>query len=584
MKNDKIRSIFKCMTFFSYLFFIVFVLTAPRLDKAQPDPYFQLKIMPIVYWLGVITSITSLLISIFFEGVPHSSSFGISVLMLLMAYTNCIPRTMYKNPIYTDAMAFNYQVFYVLKESHVAPGSEGEAVPGITLFSSMLSLIMGIDDILVSKIIQYSIPFITLLFLYLTAQLFTGKKGALLCGLIFIGFNWLGFVFNKQSFSLVLQSLTSYCLAKSFLATPRRSMYATTLLCFVALVVSHPASSFMTMINIFAPFILSSSLLSVLKLNETYLRTLGLRDANRKPFLSTTLIFSLIWIDWNIHQGYPYLYDALTTTINILSEFYGSPVIASEVQGIASGYTPAYRSITTTRLYGMSILSVTIGLALAFFYMFNKKFDLKSIFLSSWFLSTLPLYLYVLYASRWLEKPYLYALFPFSILLSWFIMDFYPRRPFTKIVTKLTKSLLVSYCLLLVLLLPVTMYAHISFVYPSTPSLRLMDYITKHVHGTISIFGGHIDVDYFVSVNEPSELYIKRIYTRTEKFDVYWNLSSYDGVAVTFRAYAKDAFVETLTPSTIFIPSLEEKMLMKPELGFARIYVIDSWDILYLKQ
>ena len=556
------------------------LLTLPRIDKAQPDPYFHVKITPIIYWIGFSLAIFVTL-GIVFSKKERSGRYGLGLfsVMLLSVYVYDIPKLFYVNRIYTDTYIFVGELLHTLRYGYLGSGHAQET-PGLALFSSQFSLITGIDYIIVAEILQLIIPLLTIFFIYMIGKLFTNKRVALLACLTFISINWIGFNFNRQSLALVLQMFTYYGVFKafSFKSRLRLSWGAMILLSYATLVIFHPLSSLLVPLTT----------LSLIAL--TYLSSLARHfwhtTANNESISRRTLIirasqlslaFLAIWFSWNI-----YVYknwDSLVATIlKTIQEFTGQPNPVEPAKSFVSGYSNTYLPIVYLRMLEFAYEAI-IGTLLAFIAVVRMKPRRKSIILLSWFVSCMFISPSGLYTGHFFDRTFLHAFPVFSIFFAWFIIPKIPksRQPKSnrKAWLKAIKGFFLGTMIIFMLMLPITIYCNTPFMYPPTSYLKEMDYTTRYGNGYIAVFEASSGIGYFKLLNNASNIIVDFEYNIT-------TATEYGTVVTTFRSYTKDAFIIQQPSLTQSITDLENKFTKNPI--FARVYDADSWHRIYVKQ
>ena len=561
------------------------LLTLPRIDTAQPDPYFHVKATPIAYWIGF--SLSLIIVSIFSilllrQNINRSYKFlGILSLLLLAVFIYVIPRLMYVNKIYTDTYLFVGEVLHVLRYGHVGFGYIES--PALSLFVAQFSLITGVSYITVAEFLPLILPFIFLLYLYVTTRLLVGKHAFLLACLTFVALNWLMFVFNRQNFALIIQLFTWYCALKVLLIkeTPS-SRYAVLALSYFALVISHPASPFMLTINTFG-IIVIIWLASFIRKSRSHVLDEDYRYRRRlliKAF-PMAVIFLVVWLSWQTYIGGS-MFVAFRNLFNAFNEFLGTPNPLTQVGRIVSSYTSEYYPIVTLRLFDVLFVTIT-GIALSLLLLLRVP-KLKNIILSAWFISTISTIVYVLYARAWIDRPFIYALPAFSLLLVLFLT--LPNRThhmLARTIVKTTKVTLFAAIISFAAILPLLMYSHTPFVFPPTSYLKELDFITKYGNGSVVIFGSSSEFGYYVLLNNASVTPVGE----SQFFDpdlgfLMSKAYDYEAIGTNFRVYTKEGFVITQPSMTQTILEMENHLLTNP--GFARVYDADSWHKMYCRQ
>ena len=568
--------------------FILFVtlFTLPRIDKAQPDPYFHVKATPIAYWIGF--SLSLMAVSIFSilllrQNIGKSYKFlGIFSLLLLAVFVYMIPRLMYVNKIYTDTYLFVGEVLHVLRYGHVGFGWSVES-PALSVLVAQFSLITGVSYVTVANFLPQVLPFIFLLYLYMVATILVEKHASLLACLIFVALYWFGFAFNRQSFALILQLLTWYCVLKVFLIKKNSlSRYVVLGLSYFALVISHPASPFVLTINIFG-IIVFVLLTSFIRRRRS--RGLSNDYGNRRKLLikafPMAMLFLVVWLSWQTYVSGSF-FVAYRNLFHALTEFLSTPNPSTQVSNIVSSYTSRYYPIVNLRLFEALFVTAT-GIFLSFFLLLRVS-KLKNIILSSWFISTVSLNVYVLYAHSWIYRPIIYSLPAFSLLLTLF--STLPNKTYyklTRAVMKITKVTLLGAILSFAIVLPLVMYSHTPFVFPPTSYLKELNFITTKGNGSVVIFGSGAEFGYYVLLNNASVTPVGQSQFFDPDLGFLINKAyDYKAIGTSFRVYTKEGFVSTqpsLMQSTL---EMENHMLTNP--GFARVYDADSWHKMYCRQ
>jgi len=553
------------------------LLTLPRIDTAQPDPYFHVKITPVIYWIGFCLAIFVTL-GIVFSKREASGHYGLGLfpVMLLSVYVYVIPHLFYINPIYTDTYIFVGELLYTLRYGHIGWGHSYET-PGLALFSSQFSLITGIDHIIVAEILQLVIPLIMIFLVYVVAQLFVSKRIALLACLFSISINWMGFVFNRQSFGLLLFMLVCYLMFK-ILASKAKILPWNLLLIlsFSALVFSHPISSLLVIITAFLVAVFAYLVPVIRRFWRVQEDSFEWRRLMIRA-ISQTAVFSIIWLLWNTYVGVNIDY-AIRTFDETFRGILGLAHI-EQPGALTPNYTSTYLPIIGLRMLEM-IFVATIGTILAILVLVKVHAHPKNIILSSWFIGCMSLSVFGFYGN-WLQllyRPFLHAYPAFSTLLAWFIVSrnsIHIEIGFrTKLVFRIAKGLSVGIMLFFLLIIPLTMYSHAPFMYPPRVYYRETIHVVQHGNGTIAVFEIGSEYGYYQLLTNAS-------YTSAVPYMPSSN-REYRTIMTGYRGYIKDAFF-VYTPSlTHIMETFEIKFAEHP--SFAKVYDADSWHKVYVNQ
>ena len=553
------------------------LLTLPRIDKAQPDPYFHVKITPVIYWIGF-SLVVFVTLGTIFSKKEGSGRYGLGLfsVMLLSIYVYDIPKLFYINPIYTDTYIFVGELLHTLRYGHVGWGHSYET-PGLALFLSQFSLITGIDHIIVAEVLPLIIPLITVFFIYMIAKLFVDKRTALLACLFSISINWMGFVFNRQSFGLLLFMLVCYLMFK-ILASKAKILPWNLLLIlsFSALVVSHPISSLLVIITAFLIAVFAYLVPVIRRFWRVQEDAFEWRRLMIRA-ISQTAVFSIIWLLWNTYVGVNIDY-AIRTFDETFRGILGLAHI-EQPGTLTPNYTSTYLPIIGLRMLEM-IFVATIGTILAILVLFKVHAHPKNIILSSWFIGCMSLSVFGFYGN-WLQllyRPFLHAYTAFSTLLAWFIVSrnsIHVEIGFrTKLVFRIAKDLFVGIMLFFLLIIPLTMYSHAPFMYPPRVYYREIIHVVQYGNGTVAVFEIGSEYGYYQLLTNAS-------YTSLVTY-MPSSHSEYKTIITDYRGYIKDAFF-------VYAPSLTQTM-QNFEIGFldfptfAKVYDADSWQRVYVNQ
>jgi len=583
MKQDNITVIIALLSV-SILFATLFTL--PRIDMAQPDPYFHIKVTPTVYWIGFSLSLM-ILIACSVLSLRHriSKSFtilGFLALLSLAVYIYVIPRLMYVNMIYTDTYLFVGESLSVLRSGHTGFGYSTET-PALSCLIAQFSLVTGINYIVIAQFLPLVLPFLFLLYFYMVGQLLVGKSGFLLACLAFIALMWYWFMFNRQSLALVIELFVWYCILKVLLAKKTNlSQILVFAFSYVALVLSHPASSFLPILNTFSiiVFILAIGFIQRRRSREFTQDYIDNRKLLLKAFPIAVFSFS-VWLAWQIYVGG----TAFMAFRNLFTTFYElveNPSPFTHVAGIIYNYTPQYLSIVRFRLFEALFVAIA-GILISFVLVFIRAKP-KNIILSAWVSSIVCTNILVLYLAGWIDRPYIYSLPAFSLILVAFLElpGFGMRHKLARATMKTCKIALFTTIILSASVLPVVMYAHTPFSFPPTSYLNELDFITKKGNSSVIIFGSGAEFNYYLFLNNGSIRHIDetQIYDPDYKTQMSKVMAS-EAIATSFRLYTKEAFSTQLF-TTQTVQEIENSLLKNPSFG--KIYDADSWQKAYFRQ
>ncbi len=548
----------------------------PHAYNAQPSPYLHLEITPIAYWIGFCVTISGILAIIVSKDEKKVSySFGLLLVMLLAVYVYDIPKLFYENPIYTDTYIFVGEMLFTLRYGHFGYGHALET-PGLAAFSSQFSMITSVNYVVIAEAILFIIPLASIFAVYLIAKMFANKRVALLACLFFMAMNWWGFVFNRQSFALMLSLYVSYFTFASLLRRDSSApWYVLAMLSFFVLVVLHPVSSLLLIITILATavftWLLSSIRRPLLKGKNPFARNLSIKA------ISMAVVFLIMWLSWNMYTGTTLNYAA-STMDEAIGWFFGGLNPLQRAGTLVSGYASPYLPIVRLRYVEM-LIEVIVGIALTIAALIRTKSYRRTIVLSSWFFGSMSIAVFAFYGD-WLQllyRPFLHAIAGFSILMAWTILsgkNLGRTKGFSKEVIRVGKGLVVSMMLLFLLVTPLTMYSQAPFMYPPNVYFAESNRIAQIADGTIATFGFGSEFGYNQLVNNASKAIVV-------SYDPL-NQSQYKTIVTDYRGYMLDAFFVNVPSTTYSMNALETGFSQNP--GFAKVYDADTWDRAYVNQ
>jgi hypothetical protein len=289
---------------------------------------------------------------------------------------------------------------------------------------------------------------------------------------------------------------------------------------------------------------------------------------------ATTLLIT--WLAWNIYH-FGSLSSAIRQTLIALDELFSAPDPAARVVAITKGYTDEYLPVVRLRLFTM-VFNITIGTVLSVLACVSTKFEKKFAILAAVFFTVCAFAGYATYAQRWADKAFIYTVFPVAVLISWFILDFRTRQALTAKLAKAFKLIVVSIVVFLIVLVPLLMYSHMAFVYPPSTNSAMLKFLARNGRGSLWVIGGHTDVDYIMFAEEASLRY-KADPVPEPKALLVNHVKEYNLIAISFRAYTKDAFVKFDPPLNDAVQVLKSRL--SNEYGFAIVYCADKWHDVY---
>jgi hypothetical protein len=552
--EDKLSKLSIILILFSIGSLVIGSLTIPRIGTAPPDPWWPLKIIPVQYWAGLSTTTASYIVAVAYT---KKSRMLILFPLLLMAFI-LIPRLMFSNPIWTDNYGFVSEVLYILRCGNVGPICHAEETPGLSLLASQLSLITGMEHLMLAEIIPFILSFFLIIAVYLFARVFFEEKPSSMVAFVFLSLFWFGLHFNRESFALPSYCIILYLLARRLIGigdTITNDLLLFTL--YIANVISHPGTS-ITLIMIVVTYFLIK-----VKYGSEGSKLKHLIAEYASPLVLTLMV---LWLSWYIHH-YGTLDRAIGETLKSISEALNSISPSQVMSRTFYRYTSEYLPIVILRAYE-AIFATLVGLSLSIMICITSKFKHEYFMLSSSFLGILPLMFYCYVVSTWratFYRAFLYSLPAVSTLISWFIFKFKPKAGIMRFFTLLFKATLLTTITLYMMILPLLTYSHAAFAYPPSSEVAMDEFIANHAEERDDFIWGiepespgiYVIMAHQVKIRIVGYHYVPNL--TPDSWLIYEN-NKFNIMATTFRTYVKDAFEEHTPTLLESLTVLESKL------------------------
>ena len=370
------------------------------------DSFWYVKNLPIFYWIGL----GLILFTVFWcmnTKETGKTKFELALIFLFVLYlfgTLCFATS---NPYFLDIYSHTSEVKIIGELGNISTpvATLHLDTPGSYIFFAIFSSIVGHDFFDAYVVRYYPIFVITILsiIVYATARHFSVSEKALIAPITFISFAWfLEFHISRQSFSLILFSILLLCIP-AFLKSRKIQWALIFIITNVSLVICHPG----------APIFFSISLASALLLmNLPWFKSKISRP--RKDFKILLLLGLVVYLCWSIYftKALPWFID---NTLFLKSAFENllsrKPMLTPELI-----QNPSYEFgvVLLTREI-LLLLEIAIGMSSVVFLWVNKVKD-KTLFLGGLMAGYLSIQVLLFFGHALLERLFLYALFPISIL------------------------------------------------------------------------------------------------------------------------------------------------------------------------
>lgn len=461
MKLKKITVLYACFMA-SLILWLLSINQIPVYDYT-PDPFWYVKNLPISYWMGLILT---LFIAFWCMNTKDGGKrkFELPLILLFTLYlfgTLCFATS---NPYFLDIYSHTAEVKVVGELGNISTpvATPHLDTPGSYIFFAIFSSIVGHDFFDAYVVRYYPIFVITILsiIVYITARHFSISGKALIAPITFISFAWfLEFHISRQSFSLILFSILFLSISAFFKS--RKIQWSLIFIITIAsLVICHPGAPI---------FFLISCASSLLLMNLPWFRSRI--SMPRKDFKILLLLGLVVYLCWSMYftKALPWFVDRTlflkSAFENLLSrELMFTPELV-QIPSYEFGIVVLTREI-------LLLLEIAIGISSVVFLWINKVKD-KTLFLGGLMAGCLSIQVLLLFGQALLDRLFLYALFPISILCALSFEIGKKKWKRSAFLSFLTVILVMS-----MILIPISGYgANLPFECPSSSEISAVSFL-----------------------------------------------------------------------------------------------------------
>lgn len=465
---------------------IATIISAPHIDNTVNNPYvkdgdyilFYARCLPITYYI----SIPLLVISAF-----SSRNRTIRILSVFMVITliELLPSRILVNPWLPDQYPYLSEPMWIYRNGHIANIHYLAIVPGLGLTFSQLMLVTGMREPFILS--RYISPFLASLILLL-ATYAIGKtlrrerwEIALIAILIFLAVNFEHInIFHRNTLFFIYYQFLMLSIIQVLLHPSPQSLMLF-ILFMIASTLTYPGTVILlTALAVMFVLIVASPVTRIFSKMSNTVVALRLRQIliqYRYPIKTkvTILLGSalVIFISWNLYVSGD-IYRMVSTVVDALRELM-EPVYLVNPYHAASGatLTPAFKNIINFRLiFGGILLSSALIIPL-FQSSSSRESDVLYVMYIGHIISIAPLVF-----SSWglwaLSKFLRYLFYLSSILIAYYSFTSTCRKVY------LYHILLILYIITGLVLLPVTRYASLPYLTPSTEEITSTTFIHEH--------------------------------------------------------------------------------------------------------
>jgi len=509
--------------------------TLPRVDHTEANVLFYFQNLTPLYYICVLAAIA---IAIYWRR-SHLGLLSAIVLGLLILLT---PSIMLVQPWFPDTYAFVSEAVYVMRNGHLGDFHYLSINPPLGLFFGPFLMITGISPFALIKIYPAFITVILAVLLYLIAKkMKIGKESLVVAPLLFLSIEWPNELhICRQSFSLIFYLTSWFLLLGLVFQKPNRKIFILFVTQVFLLAMSHPATPLFFIINL-ASILVISQIVSKLRLKEF---------AHVRFFPQALLISVFSWIVWNSFKGTGAINTFVDFSTNLIESLLSAPAEVAGTEKILVGYTQNYRSIIDIRL-GLTLAVFLSAVLFAVIALRCVQHRRASVILVGWigsciFTSVPWLYAGLPYFSRPVTFTFI-AAGPLWALVYNILSTKGKSRIHTKMKSLAAGMFLVAFVIVPSLLVPITKYSPLPFLYTTGRELTSKSFLDLHWSGDTEVI--YFDYKYIThpfswllygSNTSIRSVEIYSIYSPNEGLDP--NIVNRSALWVTYKPVTRDAF------------------------------------------
>lgn len=462
------------------------LISVPAVDEIHLEEswrclFFYATNLPLLYYVAIAYSALLALLA---------KSDGIRLFSLLnVAFLNELtPSIMLKNPWLPDQYPYLSEPFWLVREGHIAPIHYLDRVPGLGLIFSQFMLITTFSPYIISKLY----PFLTVIMITLPSFILSRR----LCGngavapLLFLAVN--SSQINTFHRNTYFSMLFSFIILLLWITASKRDVASLLLsiLVYTASVISYPGSIIM-------PSMLLAFIIIVIVLDKLFLvsfiknimlkikmlkrlRELALNEcrARSKLYLALTVIFLLIFVLWQSDLNQPGFSSIIGNTYDAIRELMNPPRYIVEARHPwAIGLKPIFKMILRVREL-MVVALLSLGFSAVLYDLRRGKISLISMLFISLLILLAPFATSAGWGEWFIIKFIRYILFLASLSAASLWLS---RR-------SLTRALITAVIVVGLILIPVTRYASIPYLHPTSQEIEAAMFVHLHYNGTDRIY------------------------------------------------------------------------------------------------
>ncbi len=461
------------------ILFVVTMVSLPRVDYAEPSPFFYVQHLSPAYYVCVFASVITAMLS----KDRFTRIISMCILSLLMLWT---PFVVLLQPWHLDSYPFVAEAAYVARSGHIGNFVYLSESPAEGLIFGVFLQVSGMSPILLLKIYPaFWAIFVVCLLYMITRTLGLSDKSSIVAGLLLVSIFWPNNQhFSRQSIAVIFYLAFFFSFCRVIFKGSDRRFLALILLFLFPLATSHPATPIFLMLNLTGMLLLA-----------LFTKKLSSRERELATFALFALI--IIWLLWNmIGSDSGIIYTLRDLGFRVVDSLTENPTQASGVARIFAGYTKTYSSILNIRfiltllVFGAAFVIPVLGIIMRKRWKTGKTL----LILAAWAWSNLAVSVPLLYAGLpYFSKPAIFGFISWGPLgaLAYEVLFVHPRQFTNHRFWRLKKAgrnlMLCLFTLIFILgpalILPIVKYAPLPYLYPTSAELANKKFWDSHWTG-----------------------------------------------------------------------------------------------------
>lgn len=392
------------------LMFWLLTIATTYIYKFPPDVFFYAKQLGIYYWIGIVILFIAILLLIFAKyhlKLKNSILLEIFLIFILVLFLFGTPSFIYHNPRFSDVYGVITMIDALTAMHHTPLGDPNVGgymgfFPGTLFFFSFVKIVSGLSLLTLAKYYPiYLMLLSSLLVYYVTRRL--SNDYAFLSPVCYLSLAWTQeYHLSPQSLALILYASFWLFIIIQLISKRNFTEFSIiSLILLAAMIVSHPLTPLVVIINLSFLFIASFLL--------AYLRPVKMGR------ISSTLLLAAIFMffGWCMLLAI----DNFANLIFTLKTFVGNLYLAHTVLNFAPVNPQPDAALVNLIREVLTVVETAVG-GICTLYLWRKRRRVEAVILGSWFVSCYIFFMPGAIAGAYFGRTLIFSLFPFSVLIA----------------------------------------------------------------------------------------------------------------------------------------------------------------------